>query len=66
MLFSRFATLPTLSVTPDVLPVPPTVPSADYSSRPENFHCLADCRRAVCEALGLQEDEVELRWALQT
>ena len=34
---------------------------ADYSSRPENFQCLRDCRQAVCSALGLQEDDVELR-----
>ena len=36
--------------------------TADYSSRPENFQCLSDCRKAVCEALGLAEAEVELRW----
>ncbi|GAB4820898.1 hypothetical protein N2152v2_007944 [Parachlorella kessleri] len=37
-----------------------TIGMPDYSSRPENFSCLADCRTAVCEALELQEAEVEL------
>lgn len=35
--------------------------AADYSSRPENFQCLSDCRKAVAEALGLPEAELELR-----
>ncbi|PRW55987.1 proline synthase co-transcribed bacterial-like protein -like [Chlorella sorokiniana] len=37
-----------------------TIGMPDYSSRPENFQCLAECRSAVCEALGLPEAEVEL------
>ena len=34
--------------------------TTDYSSRPENFKCLSDCRMAVCAALGVPESEVEL------
>lgn len=58
----------------DVLTVPPTTSQyglpfpatpADYSSRPENFQCLQDCRRAVCDALGLEEAAVELRWEMR-
>eukprot|EP00873_Tetraselmis_striata_P038287 jgi/Tetstr1/458551/TSEL_044954.t1 len=37
-----------------------TIGMKDYTSRPENFECLQKCRSAVCEALSLQEDEVEL------
>ena len=37
-----------------------TIGMPDYSSRPENFTCLADCRRQVAAALGLQEGELEL------
>ncbi|EFN58933.1 hypothetical protein CHLNCDRAFT_48564 [Chlorella variabilis] len=37
-----------------------TIGMPDYTSRPENFRCLADCRRAVCAALGLQEGDLEL------
>ena len=33
---------------------------ADYTSRPENFTCLVECRRQVCEGLGLAEEAVEL------
>lgn len=33
---------------------------ADYSSRPENFQLLAECRLEVCQALGLDEAAVEL------
>lgn len=32
----------------------------DYSSKPENFSALVDCREEVCKALGLDEAEVEL------
>lgn len=35
-------------------------PSADYSSRPENFESLSACRAEICAALGLPEGEVEL------
>ncbi|PSC69017.1 proline synthase co-transcribed bacterial-like protein -like [Micractinium conductrix] len=37
-----------------------TIGMPDYSSRPENFTCLSGCRTAVCEALGLKEEDVEL------
>ncbi|KAL4441034.1 hypothetical protein ABPG77_010465 [Micractinium sp. CCAP 211/92] len=37
-----------------------TIGMPDYSSRPENFACLSDCRKAVAEALGLPEAELEL------
>lgn len=37
-----------------------TIGQPDYSSRPENFSCLAECRRQVAEALGVPESELEL------
>jgi PLP dependent protein len=37
-----------------------TIGQPDYSSRPENFECLTECRKRVCEALGLNEDKLEL------
>lgn len=35
-------------------------PCADYTSKPENFDCLDVCRIAVCQALGLPPEQVEL------
>eukprot|EP00887_Chlorella_sp_A99_P002723 scaffold6.g2723.t1 len=37
-----------------------TIGMPDYSSRPENFSCLAACRAEVAAALGLAEGELEL------
>ena len=37
-----------------------TIGMLDYSSRPENFVCLAACRRDVAEALGVKEESLEL------
>lgn len=37
-----------------------TIGQPDYSSRPENFTCLAECRARVAEALGVAEAELEL------
>uniref|UniRef100_A0A1D1ZTU3 Pyridoxal phosphate homeostasis protein n=2 Tax=Auxenochlorella protothecoides TaxID=3075 RepID=A0A1D1ZTU3_AUXPR len=37
-----------------------TIGMADYSSRPENFTCLVECRRAVAQDLGLQEADLAL------
>lgn len=37
----------------------PPLPS-DYSSRPENFSCLAECRRQVSAALGVAEASLHL------
>jgi pyridoxal phosphate enzyme (YggS family) len=37
-----------------------TIGQPDYSSRPENFVCLAECRSAVAKALGLSEEGLEL------
>lgn len=37
-----------------------TIGMPDYSSRPENFKCLMNCRREVALALGLQENHLEL------
>lgn len=34
--------------------------TADYSSRPENFTCLSDCRKSVAAALGVPESTLEL------
>eukprot|EP00270_Netrium_digitus_P005169 TRINITY_DN1672_c0_g2_i1.p1 TRINITY_DN1672_c0_g2~~TRINITY_DN1672_c0_g2_i1.p1 ORF type:complete len:233 (+),score=71.64 TRINITY_DN1672_c0_g2_i1:221-919(+) len=37
-----------------------TIGMLDYSSRPENFQMLQECREDVCKSLGLNRDEVEL------
>ncbi|KAG2444301.1 hypothetical protein HXX76_001058 [Chlamydomonas incerta] len=37
-----------------------TIGMPDYSSRPENFTCLAACRDAVAAELGLAPDSLEL------
>jgi pyridoxal phosphate enzyme (YggS family) len=37
-----------------------TIGQPDYTSRPENFECLAACRRAVAAATGFPEAELEL------
>lgn len=37
-----------------------TIGMPDYSSRPENFACLADCRKQVADSLGLKESDLEL------
>lgn len=37
-----------------------TIGMPDYTSRPENFECLAKCRDEVCEALNLDKSAVEL------
>ena len=33
-----------------------TIGMPDYTSRPENFECLREERKRVCDALGLGED----------
>ncbi|KDD74108.1 alanine racemase [Helicosporidium sp. ATCC 50920] len=37
-----------------------TIGMPDYTSKPENFDCLNVCRIAVCQALGLPPEQVEL------
>jgi uncharacterized pyridoxal phosphate-containing UPF0001 family protein len=37
-----------------------TIGQPDYSSRPENFTCLMQCRAEVAKALGVPEDSLEL------
>jgi PLP dependent protein len=37
-----------------------TIGMADYSSKPENFSCLSDCRIEMCRALNLNESDMEL------
>jgi PLP dependent protein len=37
-----------------------TIGQPDYTSRPENFQALQDCRQAVCAELGCAEESVEL------
>lgn len=37
-----------------------TIGQPDYSSRPENFVNLRECRKEVCAALGKEEDLLEL------
>ncbi|ORC89107.1 putative alanine racemase [Trypanosoma theileri] len=37
-----------------------TIGMPDYTSRPENFECLLQCRASVAEALGVPVDTLEL------
>ena len=37
-----------------------TIGMPDYSSRPENFECLAQCRKEVAAAVGVPADQLEL------
>ncbi|XP_050214743.1 uncharacterized protein LOC126665858 [Mercurialis annua] len=37
-----------------------TIGMLDYSSTPENFKTLANCRTEVCKALGIPEEQCEL------
>ncbi|GMH24994.1 hypothetical protein Nepgr_026837 [Nepenthes gracilis] len=37
-----------------------TIGMPDFSSTPENFQALSNCRVAVCEALGIAEEQCEL------
>ncbi|KAK9151634.1 hypothetical protein Syun_009943 [Stephania yunnanensis] len=37
-----------------------TIGMLDYTSTPENFRTLADCRTEVCKALDITEDQCEL------
>ncbi|XP_047330549.1 pyridoxal phosphate homeostasis protein-like [Impatiens glandulifera] len=37
-----------------------TIGMPDYSSTPQNFKRLSDCRTEVCRALGMMEDQCEL------
>uniref|UniRef100_A0A5B7BRW1 Pyridoxal phosphate homeostasis protein n=1 Tax=Davidia involucrata TaxID=16924 RepID=A0A5B7BRW1_DAVIN len=37
-----------------------TIGMPDYSSTPENFTTLSNCRTEVCKALGIAEDQCEL------
>ncbi|GLT72415.1 hypothetical protein SLA2020_443520 [Shorea laevis] len=37
-----------------------TIGMLDYSSTPENFKALANCRTEVCKALGIPEEQCEL------
>ncbi|GKV38761.1 hypothetical protein SLEP1_g46639 [Rubroshorea leprosula] len=37
-----------------------TIGMRDYTSTPENFKTLSNCRLEVCKALGMAEDECEL------
>eukprot|EP00262_Sarcandra_glabra_P017745 TRINITY_DN6178_c0_g1_i1.p1 TRINITY_DN6178_c0_g1~~TRINITY_DN6178_c0_g1_i1.p1 ORF type:complete len:275 (+),score=26.25 TRINITY_DN6178_c0_g1_i1:146-970(+) len=37
-----------------------TIGMLDYTSTPENFRALSNCRAEVCKALGITEDQCEL------
>merc|ERR1711924_72299 len=37
-----------------------TIGMPDYTSRPENFDCLKECRRKAAEAPGVEEETMEL------
>ncbi|XP_039061035.1 pyridoxal phosphate homeostasis protein-like isoform X1 [Hibiscus syriacus] len=37
-----------------------TIGMPDYTSTPENFRTLSNCRAKVCKALGMEEDQCEL------
>lgn len=37
-----------------------TIGMPDYTSKPENFTCLEQCRAEVCQELNLKEEELQL------
>lgn len=43
-----------------------TIGNLDYTSTPENFKTLANCRSEVCKALGITEDQCELSMGMSS
>ncbi|CAL9119256.1 unnamed protein product [Musa textilis] len=43
-----------------------TIGMLDYSSTPENFKTLSDCRTEVCKELGIPEEQCELSMGMST
>ncbi|XP_022717907.1 pyridoxal phosphate homeostasis protein isoform X1 [Durio zibethinus] len=43
-----------------------TIGMPDYTSTPENFRTLSNCRIEVCKALGITEDECELSMGMSS
>ncbi|KAJ6793465.1 uncharacterized protein M6B38_144775 [Iris pallida] len=43
-----------------------TIGMLDYSSTPENFKTLSNCRGEVCEALGIPEEQCELSMGMSS
>ncbi|KAL6553323.1 hypothetical protein OROGR_007165 [Orobanche gracilis] len=43
-----------------------TIGMLDYSSTPENFKTLSNCKREVCTSLGLPEEKCELSMGMTT
>ncbi|KAJ1441332.1 Pyridoxal phosphate homeostasis protein [Sesbania bispinosa] len=40
-----------------------TIGMLDYTSTPQNFQALSNCRTEVCKALEMEEEQCELSWA---
>ncbi|GAB4849626.1 hypothetical protein Ancab_004420 [Ancistrocladus abbreviatus] len=43
-----------------------TIGMPDYTSTPENFKTLLNCRTAVCKALGIAEEQCELSMGMSS
>jgi PLP dependent protein len=43
-----------------------TIGQPDYSSRPENFTCLVECRTLVAEELGVEASSLELSMGMSS
>ncbi|KAJ8432583.1 hypothetical protein Cgig2_008668 [Carnegiea gigantea] len=43
-----------------------TIGNIDYTSTPENFKTLANCRSEVCKALGISEEQCELSMGMSS
>lgn len=43
-----------------------TIGNVDYTSTPENFKTLLNCRREVCKALGISEEQCELSMGMSS
>ncbi|MBA0723526.1 hypothetical protein Golax_004100 [Gossypium laxum] len=43
-----------------------TIGMPDYTSTPENFKTLANCRSEVCKALGIPEEQCELSMGMSS
>ncbi|XP_058101261.1 uncharacterized protein LOC131245676 [Magnolia sinica] len=43
-----------------------TIGMPDYSSTPENFRTLSNCRNEVCKALGMAEEQCELSMGMSS
>lgn len=43
-----------------------TIGQPDYSSRPENFTCLVECRRVAAKEMGVESSSLELSMGMSS